>query len=39
MGRREAERSKRGRVDKLVANFLTFIKLAAIRMWLSVYES
>jgi len=27
------------RYDKLAANFLAFIKLAAIRMWLRVYES
>ena len=27
------------RYDKLAANFLAFIKLAAIRLWLSVYES
>ena len=27
------------RYDKLTANFLAFIKLAAIRLWLGVYES
>jgi transposase len=27
------------RYDKLAANFLAFIKLAAIRLWLGVYES
>jgi transposase len=27
------------RYDKLAANFLAFIKLAAIRLWLRVYES
>ena len=27
------------RYDKLAANFLAFIKLAAICLWLSVYES
>ena len=27
------------RYDKLAANFLAFIKLAAIRLWLGVYEA
>jgi transposase len=27
------------RYDKLAANYLAFVKLAAIRLWLSVYES
>ncbi len=27
------------RYDKLVANYIAFIKLAAIRIWLRVYES
>jgi transposase len=27
------------RYDKLAANYLTFIKLAAIRVWLRAYES
>jgi transposase len=27
------------RFDKLAANYLAFIKLASIRMWLRVYES
>ncbi len=27
------------RYDKLAANFLAFLKLAAIRLWLGVYES
>ena len=27
------------RYDKLAANYLAFVKLAAIRIWLRVYES
>jgi transposase len=27
------------RYDKLAANYLAFIKLACIRLWLRVYES
>ncbi len=27
------------RYDKLAANYLAFIKLASIRIWLRVYES
>jgi transposase len=27
------------RYDKLAANYLAFIKLASIRLWLRVYES
>ena len=27
------------RCDKLAANYLAFIKLASIRLWLRVYES
>jgi hypothetical protein len=29
----------RHRYDKLAANYLAFIKLAAIRIWLRAYES
>jgi hypothetical protein len=30
---------RRGRIAKLAANYLAFIKLASIRLWLRVYES